>query len=135
MPVPLIDTVPVPAIVKPPKPASKIVPPLLVEVTVPLSVSVKPFTFIVMLWFDEIVTFELTVVLALLVVMNAPPLKLKVVEPLAAENVSVWPVDGHILIAPPPEDIVALPPLCPLIVIAADTPPSSIVTVDDPRPV
>jgi hypothetical protein len=88
-PPPLSDTVPLPATVRPLLLKIWTLPAFLLEVTVPLLVSVLPFTFIVILLFDATVTLALTFVAALVVVVTAPPFRFIVAVPPPADFANV----------------------------------------------
>src|SRR5687767_7792834 len=103
--------------------------PAVAALRVPALVSVLPLTFIVMLLFDATVTLALTSVAALVVVVTAPPLRLRVVAPAPeAANVRLPEPVGATAIVPP---VVARVPAKPLgmvitkLTLAAELPEST----------
>jgi hypothetical protein len=107
------EKVPDPVTVKPPRLSiTEIVPPFLVEVTVPLFVKVKvallPTTLAAMLLLEANVTPELTVIPELAVNVTDPPFKFNVVGFKPEATKFIAPAGAFIAIVPPVVATVAL---------------------------
>jgi len=136
-PVTDIGAVGVPASVNAPVLCIVMFPPALLDVMVPLSVNVLPFTFIVMSLLLANATFAFIVEPAEVVVVTAPPFKLRdTTLPLTADfcTVNVCPAVGAIAIVPPVVEILELKPTPSGTVIASALapPPELTVTADAP---